>query len=102
MDLVEEEEAAMVAAIMVVMEVAATVAAIMAAMEVAATLAAIMAAMEVAATAAAIMDLIVLTLINLPEQKDGKTEVMEILLKILNMKMVGAGEKGEFPTKAIL
>jgi predicted RNA-binding Zn ribbon-like protein len=87
------------------MEVAAT--AIMAAMEVAAmevaaTAAAIMAAMEVAATAAAIMDLISLTLINLLEQKVGKTEVMEMLLTTLNMKMVGAEEKGECPMRAIL
>jgi predicted RNA-binding Zn ribbon-like protein len=84
------------------MEVEATAAAIMAAMEVAATAAAIMAAMEVAATAAAIMDLISLTLINLLEQKVGKTEVMEMLLTTLNMKMVGAEEKGECPMRAIL
>ena len=58
----------------------------------------IMAAKEVAATA----EVIALTLINPLEQKGGKTEVMEILLKILNMKMVGAGEKGEFPTRAML
>ena len=67
----------------------------MAVMEAAATAVAIMVAMEVAATAAAIMDLIALTLINLLEQKVGKIEVMEILLKTLNMKVVGAGEKGE-------
>jgi len=42
------------------------------------------------------------TLINLLEQKAGKTEVMEILLIILNMKMVGAEEKGAYPTRAIL
>ena len=120
MDLVEEEEAATAAAIMAAMEVAATAAAIMAAMEVAAmevaataaaiivamevaaTAAAIMAAMEVAATAAAIMDLISLTPINLLVQKGGKTEVMEILLTTLNMKMVGAEEKGECPMRAIL
>jgi hypothetical protein len=71
-------------------------------MEVAATAVAIMAAMEVAATAAAIMDLISLTLINLLEQKVGKTEVMEMLLTTLNMKMVGAEEKGECPMRAIL
>ena len=76
MDLVEEEEAARVAAIMVVMEAAATV--------------------------AAIMDLIVLTLINLLEQKVGKTEAMEILLIILNMKMVGAEEKGACLMRAML
>jgi len=43
------------------------------------------------------MNLIILTPINLPEQKVGKIEVMEILLKTLNTKMGGAGEKGEFP-----
>jgi len=48
------------------------------------------------------MDLITLTLINLPGQKVGKTEVMEILLKILNMKMAGAEEKGESPMRAML
>ena len=63
----------------------------------AATAAAIMAAM-----AAAIMDLIALTLINLLEQKVGKIEAMEILLIILNMKMVGAEEKGACPMTAML
>ena len=78
----------------------------MAAMEVAVTAAVTMAAMVVVATEAmvveAIMDLIALTLINLLEQKVGKTEVMEILLITLNMKMVGAEEKGECPMRAIL
>ena len=58
--------------------------------------------LDEAATVAAIMDLIALTLINLLEQKVGKTEVMEILLITLNMKMVGAEEKGECPMRAIL
>jgi len=49
-----------------------------------------------------ILNLIPPTLINLPEQKVGKIEVMEILLKILNMKVAGAGEKGECPMKAML
>jgi len=49
-----------------------------------------------------ILDLIILTLTNLLEQKVGKIEVMEILLKTLNMKMVGAGEKGEYPMRAML
>ena len=123
MDLVEEEEAATAAA-MAVMEVAATAAAMavmeaaatavaMAVMEVAATAAAMavmeaaataaaMAVMEAAATAAAIIDLIALTLINHLEQKVGKTEVMEILLKTLYMKVGGAEEKEEFPTRAML
>ena len=79
---------------MVVMEAAATAAAIMVVMEVAATAAAIMVVMEVA--------IIALTLINLLEQKVGKTEAMEILLIILNMKMVGAEEKGACPMRAML
>jgi len=57
---------------------------------------------EVAATAAVIMDLIALKLINLLEQKVGKTEVMEILLITLNMKMGEAEEKGESPMRAML
>ncbi len=60
------------------------------------------AATVVAATAVAIMDLIALTLINLLEQKVGKTEVMEILLITLNMKMVEAEEKGECQMGAML
>ena len=78
---------------MVAMEVAATAAVIMVAMAAAATAAVIMVAMA-AAMAAVIMDLIALMLINLLEQKVGKTEVMEILLITLIMKMVGAEEKG--------
>ena len=46
-----------------------------------------------AATAVAILDLVALSLINPLVQKVGKIEVMEILLKTLNMKMVGVGEK---------
>ena len=71
-------------------------------MDVAADGGAVAASVAAAATVAAIMDLIVLTLINLLEQKVGKTEAMEILLIILNMKMVGAEEKGECPMRAIL
>ena len=51
----------------------------------------------VVATAGVIMNRTVLTLINLLEHKVGKIEVMEILLKTLNMKVGGAGEKGEYP-----
>ena len=92
--------AAEVVVVMVAEVEAATVAVMMAAAT-AATVAVIMAA-ATAATAAAIMDLIALTLINLLEQKVGKTEVMEILLITLNMKMVGAEEKGECPMRAML
>ena len=56
----------------------------------------------VVATAGVIMDLIVLTLVNLLEQKVGKTEAMEILLIILNMKTVGAEEKGAFLMRPML
>ena len=59
-------------------------------------------AMVVVATVVVILNLIALILINLLEQKVGKIEVMEILLKTLNMKMVGAGEKGECPMRAML
>ena len=57
--------------------------------------AAVIVVVMVVVTAAVILNLIALILINLPERKVGKTEAMEILLKILNMKAVGAGEKGE-------
>jgi hypothetical protein len=53
------------------------------------------------AMAAAILDLIALTQINLLVQMVGKIEVMEILLKTLNMKVVEAEEKGEFLMKII-
>jgi hypothetical protein len=56
----------------------------------------------VATVAVVILLLIALILINLLEQKVGKTEVMEMLLTTLNMKMVGAEEKGECPMRAIL
>jgi hypothetical protein len=111
--MVAMEAAAMeVAATAVAIEVAATAVAIMVAMEVAIMVAmevvamevAIMVAMEVVAmeVAAMAMAIIALTLIILLEQKVGKTEAMEILLITLNMKMVGAGEKGECPMRAML
>ena len=84
-DLAEEEEAViMVAATAVVVIVVVMVVVIM------------------AATVVAVLDLTVLTLINLLEQKVGKTEVMEIPLITLNTKMVGAEEKGECPMRAML
>jgi hypothetical protein len=49
-----------------------------------------------------ILNLVALILINLLELKVGKTEVMEILLKTLNMKVVGAGENEECPMRAML
>ena len=117
MDLVEEEEAATVVAITITAaavtaaaatEAAATEAAVMV-VAITITAAAVTAAAvteeavtEEAATAAVILDLIALTQINPLEQKVGKTEVMEILLKTLNMKMVGAGEKGECLTRVML
>jgi hypothetical protein len=90
------EAAAMAVVIMVVMAAAMAVA-IMVVMEAAAMAVAIMVVME-----AVIMDLIALTLINPLEQKVGKTEAMEILLIILNMKMVGVEEKGACPMRAML
>ena len=113
MDLVEEEEAAMVAvtavvatgaAIAAVAMVAVTVVAVIAA--VAVTVVAVIAAVAVIVVAviaaAATVVVIALTLINLLEQKVGKTEVMEILLKTLHMKVVGAEEKGECLMRAML
>ena len=59
-------------------------------------------ATEVEATEVVILDLIALTPINLLEQKVGKTEVMEILQKTPNTKVVGAGEKGECLVRVML
>ena len=56
----------------------------------------------VVATAVVALILILLTLINLLEQRVGKTEVMENLLKTQNMKVVGAGEKEVFPMRVML
>ena len=112
MALVEEAEAEVIvgAAIVVVMAavivgaaiVAVTAEVIVGAAIVAVTAAVIVGAAIVAVTAAAILNLITLILISLLEQKVGKTEAMEILLKILNMKAVGAGEKGESQMREIL
>ena len=55
-----------------------------------------------AVTAAAILNLIPLIPINPLVQKVGKIEVMGILLKILNMKVAGVGEKGEFQMEVML
>ena len=85
---------------MVVATAAVTAAVIAVVVAMAAVIAVVVA--TAAVTAAVIPDLIVLTLINLLEQKVGKTEVMEIHLITLNMKMVGAEEKGECPMRAIL
>ena len=78
MDLVEEEEAAVTAAVIIIEAIAA------------------------AATAAVPLDLIAHTIINLLEQKVGKTEVMEILLKTLNMKVAEAEEKEVLPMTVML
>ena len=67
MDLVEEEEAATAVVVITV-------------------------ATEVA-TVVEILNLTLLIQINLLEQKVGKIEVMETLLKILNMKVAEVGEK---------
>ena len=60
------------------------------------------ATVAVATVVVATAVVIALTLINLLEQKVGKTEVMVILLKTLNMKVVGAGEKEECLVRVIL
>ena len=105
MVLEEEEEAAMAAAAITV-EAMAAEAMVAEAMAVVITVEAMVAeAMAVVITvvdmvaeamAVVILHLITLTPINLPEQKVGKTEVMATLLKIQNMKVGGAGEKGAF------
>ena len=46
--------------------------------------------------AVVILNLIILTPINPQVLKVGKTEVLETLLKTLNMKVAEAEEKGEF------
>ena len=117
MDLVEAEEvviavASMVVATVVVIAVAAMVEVIavvatvvviaVAAMVAVATVVATVVVIAVAAMAMLPLDLIVLSLINLLEQKVGKIEVMEIHLKILNMRVGGAGEKGECRMIAML
>ena len=48
-----------------------------------------------------ILNLILLIIINPLEQKVGKIEVMETLLKMLNMKVVEVGEKEEFQIRVI-
>ena len=59
--------------------------------------------MEATAVAMAveILNLIILIRINLPEQKVGKIEVMETLLKTLNMKVVEVEEKEEFQIRVM-
>ena len=86
--------------IVVAMAVAMAVVIIMAATAVVAVVI-IMAATAVATTVV-ILNLIPTTPINLLEQMVGKIEVMETLLKTLNMKVVGVGEKGEFRMIVIL
>ena len=83
-------EAAIVVAAMVVVIVEAAMAAVM-------VVVIVEAVMVVATAAVAIRNLI-----NLLEQKVGKTEVMETLLKTLSLKVAGAGEKGEFQVTATL
>ena len=77
------------------------VAVVITAATVVAMVAVIITAATVVAMVAVIPNLIVL-LLNLLEQKAGKIEVMEILLKTLNMRVVGAGEKGEYPKRVTL
>ena len=81
----------MVATVVVITMVAKVVA-----MEVVITAVAMPVEINAVAMAVAILNLIILTQKNLLVQKVGKTEVMEILLKTLNMRMAGAGEKGSF------
>ena len=98
MDLVEEDEAA--TAVLITAAATAAVArevVITAAMAAVVTVA--VTAVIMAAVTAVIPNLIVLTIINLLVQKVGKIEVMEILLKTLNMKVVEVEEKEAFQLK---
>ncbi len=105
-DLAEEEEvAAMVAAMVVVVIAVAAMVAAMAVVVIA--VAAMVAAMVVVVIAAVVIAVVILNLIahiliNPQAQQVGKIEVMEILLKTLNMKQVEAGERGECPVRAML
>ena len=56
---------------------------------------------DMAATGAVILNLVLLIPINPLVQKVGKIEVMEILRKILNLKVEEVGEKEGFPVMAI-
>ena len=108
MDLVEEEEAVAMGAVITVEAMAVAMGAVITAEAMAVAMGAVITVeamaevITVEAMGAVITDLIALTLTNRQEQKVGKTEVMETLLKTLNMKIVGVGEKGEFPTRTIL
>ena len=65
-------------------------------------MAGVMAVIIMVAMAAAmviIMAGVIMNLINLPEQRDGKIEVMGTPLKTLNMKVVEAGEEEEFQVR---
>jgi hypothetical protein len=76
--------------------VAAMVAVTAVAAMVAVTVVAVMVAVTAVAVAVIILNLLLLTLINLLEQKVGKIGVMEILPKILTLKMVEVEEKEVF------
>ena len=54
------------------------------------------------ATVAVVMDLILLIVIGPLVQKVGKIEVMETLLKILNMKVAEVEEKGVYLMKVMI
>ena len=94
MDLAEEEEAVTVEVITVAVTVAVTVA-ITAAVKVAVTVEVITAVVSAVVTVA-ILKLLLLLPINLLVQKVGQIEVIVILLKTLNMRVVEAGEKEEY------
>ena len=80
----------------VIMEVAMVAATAVVIMEVAMVVA------MAAATAVVILNLMLLIAINPLGQKVGKTEVMETLLKILNLKVEEVEEKEVFPARGIL
>ena len=103
MDLVEEDEMAIAAAMVGEIMVAAMAAAMVEEIMVAA-MAAMVEEIIVAAMAAAMVEEImslILIQINHQEQMVGKIEVMEILQKTLNMKVAEVEEKEEFQMRVI-
>ena len=99
MDFVEEAEAEIVVEAMAEAEI--VVEAMVEAAATAVEVIVVEAMAEAVATVAAILNLILPIPTNLQEQMVGKIEVMVILLKILNMKVVEVGEKGAFQMRGM-
>ena len=92
---------AMAAAMVIIMEVAmagvmAVIIMVAMAVIIMVAMAGVMAIIMAWAMVVILMAGVIMNLKNLPEQRDGKIEVMGTLLKTLNMKVVEAGEEEEF------